>query len=322
MAWNKAKPKAGRDRKPQLREETDLMEFPANKWVQVRYLGPYNSYVQGWLRIKNTKPGGQKYFKFPKISLDYDPKSEEFTRDICPYRKAGIYMSQRYLANLISRELQEDKPRRDREPVRSERNSRKMLGENWKIKEQGSRTWTPVRVHDMPAGVAQKLQNLSELNTRRKNGKNIAYDITDPRYGMDVMIRYNPKAAGAAKWDVQRAEPTRLTRDEMNYLVYNIENLKSLEAEDRKTAREEWKRLEPNYRPEKREFDKKDSGKSNSRDRDKERRGNFRSRDRDRNQDRSSRNKSERRSERRSGGSNRKRAAGGRRSRPDLDDLD
>lgn len=308
--WSDAKP-ITRERKPYLSDEVDLFEFPPRKWVQVRYIGPFTSYAQGWLRLKNPKPGGNKYIRFPKVCLDYNPATQTFDKEICPYRKAGIYIPQRYVANFIVRDLQEDKPRRQREPTSFEKKRRNMLGERWHCKEMGTKTWTPVRAHDMPAGVANKLANLSELNTRRKNGKKVAYDITDPRYGMDVLVKFDPKAKGAAMWDVQRAEPTRLSSTELAYLIYNLKDLKSLAAEDKKTARTEWKRIEPNWRPEKRTgFTKPDADKSNNKSGRRQRNSNKRQRPQ---------NKRQKQMERRP---NKKRASAGRNRFRDLDDLD
>lgn len=320
MAWSNAKPINNRERKPRLDEEIELYEFPAGKFVQVRYVGPFTSYSQGWIRIKNPKrDSGKKYLLFPKVCLDYNPETQTFEGERCPYRKGGVYMPQRFLTNMIVRDLQEDKPRKMRAPTGREAKPRNMLGEKWRIKEMGSKTWTPVRGHDMPSSLADKLANLSELNTRRKNGKKIAYDITDPRYGMDVLIKYNPKKAGTDKWEVQRAEPTRLSREERDYLIYNLEGLQALKPEDRKTARKEWSRIEKYFAPEKR--DNKGSNRGSGRG------------DRDRNNDRDDRRsgrrrtserrdtKKERRRERNSGGNN-KRRANDRRRRHDFDELD
>jgi hypothetical protein len=311
MPWSSATPMTSRERKARLNEEVDLYEFPRNKYVQVRYIAPFNSYAWGWIRIRTPKSqSGNKYAQFPKVCLDYDPRKQSFTREICPYRKGGVYMQQRYLSNFIVRDLQEDKPRRIREPNTKERKRRNMLGERWRIKDIDSKSWTPVRGHDMPPSVAEKLANLSQLNTRRRNGKKVAYDIADPRRGMDVLVRFNPKAKNpSAMWDVQRAEPTRLTREELNYLIYDLSNLESIKPESRKVARSEWRRIEPVFAPKKRKTDNKKSG------RDRDRTGRRRA---------TSNKKSRRRN--RNSSSNRRRASGGRRQKWDnennLDDLD
>jgi len=290
VPWNAARPITSRPQKPRLDEEVEIYQFPKRKWIQVRYFGPFNSYAQGWIRFrKKDKSIGM----FPKICLDYDPKTQEFAKEICPYRKAGIYMPQRFICNMIVRDIQDNPPRRKRPPTGEERRRRKMLGERWRIKDMDSKSYTPARVHDMPAGVADRLANFAEINIRRKGGKKIKYDITDPRFGMDVLIKYDPDAKGPQKWDVQRAEQTRLTDAELGYLIYNLDGLKSLEAEDRKTARAEWKRIRKVWVPDKKKKKKdgkegKQSGRdSNSRNRRKGSRDNER-RERNKNKNRRS----------------------------------
>src|SRR6478736_599384 len=108
---------AGRERKPYLSDEVEVFQFPKRKWIQVRYLGPFTSYAQGWIRIK-TKEG--KRVRFPKICLDYNPKTQEFEDRGCPYRAADIYMPQRFVTNMIVRDLQDNPPRRMRPPTREE----------------------------------------------------------------------------------------------------------------------------------------------------------------------------------------------------------
>lgn len=314
MPWSSAKPMTSREQRARLNEEVDLFEFPPNKYIQVRYVGPFNSYAWGWIRIRTPKSqSGNKYAQFPKVCLDYNPKTQSYDKEICPYRRGGVYMQQRYIANFIVRDLQEDKPRRIREPTRKESRRQNMLGERWRIKDVASKTWTPVRAHDMPPSLAEKLANLSQLNTRRKGGKKIAYDIADPRNGMDVLIRFNPKSKNPAGiWDVQRAEPTRLTREELDYPIYDLSQLQSVQPEDKKTARAEWKRIEKVFAPKKR--NKSDSNKSS--DRDTDRRGGRRRK--------VERNDKKSRQRQRNPSRNQRRASGGskRQKWDDLDDLD
>jgi len=289
MAFTSTKPITTRERKPRLTDEVEVFDFTQNpnEWIAVRYLGPYNSYAQGWLTIKLKNPQkGRKTVPIPKVCLDYNPKTQTFDKEICPYRKAGIYMPQRYIANMIVRDLQDDKPRRAKPPTRKEREPRRLLDDKtrWHIKDKNSRSWTPVRVHEMPATVAAKLAALSELNTVRRNGKKRAYDITDLDYGMDVNIRYNPDAAGTAKWEVQRGERTKLSREEREYLIWDLENLKSIAPEKRREAEAEWERIEPVWVPDKKRGGKNDrSRRERDKDRDADsRRRSRRRRDRDR----------------------------------------
>jgi hypothetical protein len=305
VPWNTARPITSRQQKPRLDEDVEVYKFPKRKFVQVRYIGPFNSYAQAWIRFRKKD---RTIGMFPKICLDYDPKQQEFTKDVCPYRGAGIYTPQRFVCNMIVRDIQDNPPRRQRAATGDERRRRKMLGERWRIKDMDSNSYTPVRVHDMPAGVAERLAGLADTNTRRRGGKKTKYDITDPRFGMDVLVKFNPNAKGPNKWEVQRAEPTKLSREELGYLIYNLDGLKSLEPEDRKTARAEWRRIRKDWVPEKKKKRDGKEGKQSGRDsnsRDRRRRSSRSEERRDRN-----RNKNRRSNRRRNSDLN------------DLDDLD
>lgn len=222
--WLDSKPKTGRDRKPYYSEQVDMVEFPNNQWVALRLIGPIVSYGQVWFEI-NKKAGGKA--NIPKISLDYNPETQEFEDHGCPYRALGEGKdAQRFATNAIVRDLQELKPKNAKKNRTEKESKRRTLVDDYKcyIKEKGSKSFTPVRVFDMPGGVADKLKSLSEINTvkNKKSGKKTAYDLADPKYGCDILVKYNKDAAGAAKWEVQKDERTELTEEELNELLYQL----------------------------------------------------------------------------------------------------
>jgi hypothetical protein len=240
--WSSAKPKVGNNQK-RLNDEIDLFVWPKNKYVKVRFIGPITSSVNVWFEIISSKQ--KKKVSIPKICLDYNPKTEEFEGDKCPYRMSGVGRpAQFYLTNMIVRDLQEDMPRKLPKLQSSEKKKRNMLGEKWSIKEAGSKSWTPVRAMTVPASLAEKLASLKTLNVvKNKEGKKVEYDVTHAKYGRDLMIKYNPDGAGTAKWEVQMEEKAPLTEEEQNFLLQPLEGLESLKPQSMADAKAEMKRL-------------------------------------------------------------------------------
>ena len=219
-----------------LEDLVDLYKIP-NEWGQVRFLPEITSYYVFWITTKDKE--GNKAKPFPKVCLDYNPKTEEFDKEVCPYRKNQVGRGQKvYLANAVIRELQENEPRRIPKHTKKERRPEKNP-EGHKVfrKEKDSSSWTPVRVVRLPSSLVKSLQNLRALN--KSKGK--TYDITDPRYGADVYLSHDPKVEGTQQYKVQLADQTKLTKEEFTYLRYPIYGL--IQPESKSEAKEEYRRI-------------------------------------------------------------------------------
>ena len=247
--WSSQNRQSGRENKPRIYEEMDFYQFPPNKWISMRAMGPIHSYAEGWMKVKKKDKTISK--PFPKLCLDYNPKTQKYDRntkkdkngkrkvvEICPYRKGGLYIAQSFIENFIIRDLQKDEPRRKAKPQKSESRPQEMLGEKWYIKKMGSDTWTPARVIRIPSSLGDQLASLEELNVH--NGK--SYPLNHPRYGMDVKIRYNPKGTGSGKWSVQVGKATRLKEEELKYPIYKLD-VPSLVPETKEEAEKNWETL-------------------------------------------------------------------------------
>ncbi len=232
--FSDTKARTGGDKAPRIDELVDLFTWPKKaSWVRVRLVGPVTSYAHHWINI-TTKDGNE--IQVPKQCLSYD--AEEETRDStkkCPYcafDKEQAKFQSYYYTNAIIRDLQDDEPAKKRITKEEEKTG---------IKDMDSESWTPVRVLRIPPGLAAKLQSLSELNKHGPKDNKKAFPLSHEKYGMDISLRYDSKAAGADKYQVQKEERTALTDEEQEFLMYNIEDL--ISPEELSVAKAEYKQL-------------------------------------------------------------------------------
>lgn len=218
-----------------LKDLVEMFELPDGKSVQARFIGPIHSVCWHWFRVQKRAGG---YARFPKLCLNYDGETEEFDKEVCPYCKAGRQPSKRYLSNAIIRDLQNNRP--GREPGRTRREERevKMLGYRCHLKDPKSKSWTPVRVLEIPSSAVVEIKNLEGLNRR----KGRVYPLSDPYYGMDVTLKRDSQNGGWVKYSAQRARNCHLTEDEMQYLIYPLDVLC---PESPERAKQEWENIKP-----------------------------------------------------------------------------
>ena len=235
QGFSGTKPQSGNNN-PRLEELIDLYKIP-KEWGQVRFLPEITSYYVFWITIKDKE--GNKAKPFPKVCLDYNPKTEEFDKEICPYRKNQIGRGQKiYLANAIVREFQENEPRRIPKHSKKERKGKKDADDRRVYrKEKETESWTPVRVIRLPSSLVAGLRNLRALN--KSKGK--VHDITDLKYGADVYLSHDPKIEGTQQYKVQLADKTRISKDEFAYLRYPIFGL--IKPETKEAAKEEYRQI-------------------------------------------------------------------------------
>jgi hypothetical protein len=240
--WSSAKPKT-RSNNIRLSEEIDMYEFPKKKWVKVRMFGPITSYSQLWFEIISSKQ--KKKVKIPKICLDYNSLTEEFEEKGCPFRKLGGQMTQNYIINFIVRDIQEDGPTKNGLKYTDfEKKKRDVLGEKWRVKEKGSKTWTPVRAKEWSATMAEKFQSLKTLNVvKNKDGVKKEYDITHPKFGRDILLKWDPDSKSPIKWEIQLEERTPLTEEELEYCIQPLTGLESIKPMELSAAKAEAKGL-------------------------------------------------------------------------------
>lgn len=248
------KPKSGNKDSLKLHEVIEMHKWPDDKWSVVRFLEtPIISVKRHWINIVAGKE--KKLITIPRYCLahnilnEHEPRLDKKGKPVkCPYcdlvhgrdDNASARAEFFYLANAIIREIQEDEPRKKSPPTKEEKASG--------FKDIRSKTWTPVRACRITSSVALRIQELSEGNTvkDKKTGKKVAYDVTHAKYGIDIRIKYKPKAAGTDKYSADADERSPLSEEEKGYLIWDLsDNL--LDATGRTTfeqAVEDFKRME------------------------------------------------------------------------------
>ena len=231
MSFSTIKPKIGNKDYPRLDEVVDTFSFPPDEWVTLRFLpSDIISIKQHWISIV-TKTG--KSINLPRYCLAHSPTGGEDARKDedgkpipCIYctlqhgnDKSGAPANANtaYYANAIVREIQEDEPRRTAPHTKGESASG--------FKDMKSKSWTPIRVIRLTPTMIGRIQELGENNRvkNKKKGTTEAYDITDVKYGIDVRIKYKPKAAGSDKYSIDAESRSPITEDEEKLLSYKLD---------------------------------------------------------------------------------------------------
>ena len=221
----------------------DLFKFTDQSgYVSVRFLPtdilPVKTH---WIKILAGKD--KKEIKIPKICISFDPDNEAVALDDtdCPYcnlsqgQDGACQTSTAYYANFIVRDLQEDMPRKLPPHTKSE----KETG----YKDIKSRSWTPVRVVRLPAGLAGKIQ---EMRERNKDKKGNMYPVSHEEYGIDIAIKFDDSKSGTDKYQIDKEERSPLDDEELDYLTYDlsVECIDMLGRESQEQADTEFKRLD------------------------------------------------------------------------------
>lgn len=216
-----------------VREDTlvDVYPYPSGKAVVLRLFGPVMSVGKYWV---STKKRDGKKGQFPIGCSSWDPmqgtrdpnkddpwrdyEQKEYDEGI-PRNEHKVRFSVEYFCNAIIRSLQERPPRDIAEPTTEEAKTH--------FKDKDSDSWTPVRVVKLPLSVLDKVQKYKAMNVVRskKTGRTATFDLTHEKFGCDITVMYDEKAAGAMKYTVNKDSRTPLTEEEMNYLVWDLDKL-------------------------------------------------------------------------------------------------
>lgn len=242
--------------------ESDLWEiYPlakkaAGQWTTLRILSlDFLPIKKHWVRIMAGKEKS-KLVKIPVMCVNFDPDSKDPLRGMkCPWcalehgdDKSGAPAQYdfKWYVQAISRDEQESKPRKLPKHTKQEQKTGK--------KDKDSDSWTPVVVVPITNSLANKIKQLGERNFHKvkdkKSGKKIekAFPINDPKYGCDVEIKYDAKAAAANKYTVERGKHRPITEEESEYLTWNFEDWEgiynALGRLDEKAALTEFKRMD------------------------------------------------------------------------------
>ncbi len=213
-----------KEKAPRIDKLVEMLNPKPNKWYGIRLVGPNFSYAYHWFEVEVTG-GKQPTARFPKQCLSYSDADETCDSTInCPYHaidpkaNPGVH----YYQNVLVREIQERQPK-DLGVTKDEAKSG--------FKELASDSWTPMRVLQLPPTAIENLRNIGELNKHGKKGAKVAYDLGDEEFGCDLMYMFDPDATGGDKHKFQKGEHTPLEPEELEYLLWNIEDLVTPESE-------------------------------------------------------------------------------------------
>lgn len=227
-SWSKTKaPSRGRE-KFKIEEYVDLHKFTDRRWDQLRFVGPVTSIAQHWFDIR-TKDG--KKVTIPKACLNWNGDTESFDSNGCPYcsHDATKRVDISYYTNAIIRSIQDDEPRKKFPPVKDEKKvvnlGTKKEPFEAKLKSKDSRTWTPVRIVRIVPSLARQIADVPNRRTIKKKGREVEKDmeISHPRYGKDVEVKFDNSQSGTGKYQARGAKKSKLTEEELAYLVYPLD---------------------------------------------------------------------------------------------------
>lgn len=212
-SWGDSK---GSKNRPRWTDEVREHKFPHRQWEPIRAIGGVTVIFNHWVKAYNSDG---KLINFPIMCEGFDQDSETQDSSKCWACKADVYGSKRYYGNWIIRSEQEGKPAK---PRPTKKDAKFMT-----VKDEG---WNPVRVIGLPPSLVDKLLGLKERNRHKVKDKDTGEKVqktfyhSNPRYGFDVDLKYNPDAKGAGnQWDIQQGSPTALTDEEKAYLLYDME---------------------------------------------------------------------------------------------------
>jgi len=117
---------------------------------------------------------------------------------------------------------------------------RQVGDESVRWKEKGSASWTPIRVVRFAPKLASQIRGLDDINKVRnpKTGGVTRYGVAHPRYGRDILVRYDGKYFFETRLEVA----TELTNEEVKHLRYPLDLTIPETLEE---AELEWERLKP-----------------------------------------------------------------------------
>ncbi len=215
-------------------DKVDVFSFKdyEGKWVHLRPLGDIYSYGVHWVAVKmeNGIPS-KNSFSQPCAAYDRNSWQKDSTKR-CAWCEAEERLSSgtrekpvkpvrfaedKYI-NVIVRAIQKKPPEDLGEPTDAEAESG--------CKEKGSDAWTPVRSLKLPTSLLRNMKSFKALNTHEdEDGTTVEKSIADPKYGCDISIMYDSKAAPAQQYQCQKGEASPLKKSERRYLIWDNSDL-------------------------------------------------------------------------------------------------
>ena len=227
---------------PRVSDLVEMYKWPDGKYGTVRFLGALYAYGGHW--VKTKKKDGTKG-SFYAVCSAWDPETGKFDStkncEWCNHTDSDllgertISRSVEYYSNVIDRKAQRNKPEGAQPPNKTEVKTGFIT--------KDSETWTPVKVARCTPSVVKLIQGLKDLNVHEDaNGDTKGFPVSHPKYGMDVSVKFDSKAASPSQaYSVQRGDATPLKSTEKTYLTWDLSDLVPYpSSEEVQEAYESW----------------------------------------------------------------------------------
>lgn len=230
----------GKEKSARPADLVKIAEFKDGKWTQIRLLPGVVVSAQYW--VKGKKKNGEKT-KFPKTVPGFDSSTGNQDSEVYdPWRSAAeqlnvysedrdksevvVQFDKKFWMNAIIRKEQDNEPSKSPKHTKAERETG--------VKDKDSDSWTPVQVVRMPKTLMERIQGLKSMNVKKnkKTGETNSYSMSHPKFGCDILVKYNKDASPASQWEVQKGERTALTEEEAALLVYDLDLLANPEVNE------------------------------------------------------------------------------------------
>ena len=235
-------PASGRKDKVRATDLVDQFNWPPKKWARIRPFGSWFLYGGHWVKTK-TREGKLTSFYTPCLAFDQSAGKRDASLQ-CPWcshpEDEEVRFSVEYWTNAIVRSLQKSRPEAMPRPTKEEVSTG--------IKSKSSESWTPVRAIKLSQGPIRDIKDMKELNVHENaDEESIAYPVSHPKYGCDVLVKHDPQAPAAKRYATNKGDPKPLTKEERGYLVYDLSDLQAVDSlADAEKEYKSWlKRMHP-----------------------------------------------------------------------------
>ena len=238
-----------------MSDVVNMLEYPTKNgkagWVTIRLFGPVYSDAFFWAKAKQ---GSNKSFRVPCRCYDpdthqcvpekHDPWYDEYRRECDENidRKDRLLQYSRYFyMQAIVRKLQDNIPAKNRITAQEKKTG---------FKDPDSDSYTPVVVVQLTPKILSAIQDMKEDNVvKLKSGTRKAYNVTDEKFGRDIMIKKD-MSPGVAPGDIYQVKlavdsgRTPLTEEEKAYLTWDMNTIYAPEQSEAEVKRdfESWAR--------------------------------------------------------------------------------
>lgn len=229
-------------KREQLSDTVEVVKYPdADEYGAYRFVGEPVLAAYHWFSTMREVKGSKKpkISHFAKACVGFDPATGEVNAEKCAYCQLDSSPRIEARQNVIDRELQANEPRNAKPLSSTEKKYQEWNGGKFRIKDGPKKGgYTSARVLKVTPAIGNPVAEITSLNKHKnkKTGDREAYGPNHPRYGFDVMIRFDKDEAPAKMYSVQKGEVTPLTEEEKAIALWRIPEHK---AEDEATAKKE-----------------------------------------------------------------------------------